>query len=91
MTSAKRTGSSPTSGSPAGHPGWGGAVREGVFLSAHDSTPSLTVGLLPHLQSPVPRAQLELLCHVPSTEVLGYFRPVRFADLLLRVFVYIQS
>jgi hypothetical protein len=78
MTSAKRTGSSPT-------------LREGVFLSAHDSTPSLTVGLLPHLQSPVPRAQLELLCPEPSTEVLGYFRPVRFADLLLRVFVYIQS
>ena len=35
---------SPTPGSPAGQPGWGGAVREGKL----GITPLLTRGLLTH-------------------------------------------
>src|SRR5258708_5408783 len=51
------------------------------FQSARRTTQaSECIRLNCQLQSPASRAQVDLIRRAPSTEVLGYFRAVRFAD-----------
>src|SRR5437763_9144859 len=51
QSGAAEGGSSPTPGSPAGHPGWGGAIRKGA------ATPLLTRGPLPRSASTLLKTQ----------------------------------